>query len=141
MVRGGAVFGFPWVDPRGLEGGVMATLFVTYRAEDGDGIDQRFVSAFDDIFMHTFRMLPFRPGDPIPCSYNLVLPNVPAASKALRWAQDQPDILSARVELFEDTVYRQRPLERQQLGLPELAPLPPAMEGSGSRGRPRPKPR
>src|SRR5438445_4068003 len=141
MVQGGAVFALPWVDPRGLEGGVMATLHVTYKSEDGNGIDQRFVSTFDDIFVHAFHMLPFRPGDPTPCSYNMILPNVPAASEVLRWAEEQPDILSARVELFEETFYRHSPLERQQLGLPEFAPLPPAMEGSGSRGRPRPKPR
>ena len=90
MVEGGAVFALPWVDPRGLEGGVMATLFVTYEIADGDHIDQRFASAFDGIFLHTFRMLPFRGGDPSPCSYNLILPNVPAASKVLRWAQEQP---------------------------------------------------
>ena len=141
MVEGGAVFALPWVDPRGLEGGVMATLFVTYEIADGDHIDQRFASAFDDIFLHTFRMLPFRGGDPSPCSYNLILPNVPAASKVLRWAQEQPDILSAQVELFEDTFYRHGPLERRQLGLPELAPLPSVLAGAGSRGRPNPRPR
>ena len=140
MVRGGAVFGFPWVDPRGLEGGVMATLFITYEIEGGDGIDQRFLSAFDDIFLHTFHMLPFRRGDPTPCSFNLILPNVPAASEVLRWAQEQPDILSVRVELFEDTFYRHGPLERRQLGLPELAPLPFATEGQGSRGKLKAKP-
>src|SRR2546425_3867682 len=127
MVQGGAIFGLPWVDPRGLEGGVMATLFVTHNMEDGEGMDQRFISTFDDIFLHTFRMLPFRPGDPAPCSYNVILPNVPAASEVLRWAQEQPDILSARVELFEDTFYRHGPLERQQLGLPDLAPVPSAL--------------
>ena len=98
----GAAFAFPALNPRAVPGGVMAALFVTYPAELKREIDRRIATELDAYLWHVFHMLPFEPSEPLPCSFNLILPNVASAREVLRWTKRIPGVREARIDLFEE---------------------------------------
>ena len=98
----GAAFAYPALNPRAVPGGVMAALFVTYPAELKREIERRIATELDAYLWHVFHMLPYEPSEPLPCLFNLVLPNVASAREVLRWTKRMPGVREARIDLFED---------------------------------------
>jgi len=111
MIDGYAVFGFPALHPKGLRGSTMASLLVTYPLEHKGKIDASVASVLDDYLFHVLHMMPLRPHDPAPCSYNLALPNVPKGREILDAVRQLPDVQTARLELMETVHTMFEPLE------------------------------
>jgi hypothetical protein len=107
MIDEAAIFGFPSLNPRAAVGAVMATLLVTYSAEDKQEVDEKIGTHLESYLWHTFHTLPYRAGDPLVCGFNLILPHVGDAEEILRWARRLPGILGVRIELCEgmETLY------------------------------------
>jgi DNA-binding Lrp family transcriptional regulator len=107
MIDEAAIFGFPSLNPRAAVGAVMATLLVTYSAEDKQEVDEKIGTHLESYLWHTFHMLPYRAGDPCVCGFNLILPHVGDAEEILRWARRLPGILGVRIELCDgmETLY------------------------------------
>ena len=85
----------------------MATLLITYTAEQKREADEKIGARLESCLWHVFHMLPYRTGDPMVCGFNLILPSVGDAEEVLRWAKRLPGILGVRIELFNgmETLY------------------------------------
>src|SRR3989454_1909178 len=107
MIDEAAIFGFPSLNPRAAEGAIMATMLITYAAEQKREVDETIGTHLESCLWHVFHMLPYRTGDPLVCGFNLILPNVGEAEDVLRWAKRLPGILGVRIELFDgmETLY------------------------------------
>jgi DNA-binding Lrp family transcriptional regulator len=113
MIDEAAIFGFPSLNPRAAEGGVMATMLVTYTAEEKREVDATIATRLESYLWHTFHTLPYRTGDPLVCGFNLILPHVGEAEEVLRWARRLPGILGVRIELFDGMETMYGPLDEE----------------------------
>jgi DNA-binding Lrp family transcriptional regulator len=113
MIEEAAIFGFPSLNPRAADGVVMATLLVTYAAEQKREVDEKIKTHLDSVLWHTFHMLPYRTGDSLMCGFNLILPHVGEAEEVLRWARRQQGILGVRIELFDGIETLYAPLDEE----------------------------
>lgn len=102
MIDHRALFAFPALEPKAVEGPLIGALLVTYRADRKAEIDERILAHLDDFLWHVFHMLPYAPGGLHPCAFNLFLPNLAKAREILIWAHDLPGVVECRLELMEE---------------------------------------
>ena len=107
MIDERAIFGFPALNPRAVQGAVMSTLLVTYTLAQKREIDEKIGTHLATYLWHVFHMLPYEASDPLLCGFNLILPDVGEAEEVLRWATRLPGILGVRIDLFDgmETLY------------------------------------
>jgi DNA-binding Lrp family transcriptional regulator len=111
MTRENAIFAFPALDPRGLQGSVMAAVLVTLPRERREEVDQRVVDGFGDYLWYVMPLIPVQPGGPMVCAYNLMLPNLSIGREVLKAVTSVHGILTVRLELFEEVHTLFDPLE------------------------------
>lgn len=102
LTRGAVLFALPVLDPKAVQGGMIANLVVTYGAKHEQDLDQRIATTLDRHLWHVFKLMPFEPDDTGCCSFDLAIQNAARAHEIHQWARGLPGVLEARVELFED---------------------------------------
>ncbi len=102
LAHGGVAFAFPSLDPRGIRGGVLASLYVTCRLDRQPELDKLLSAKLEPHHWHTSLMLPYQPGDPAVTGYELALPNISTIRDILSWARRLAGVEAARVDLYED---------------------------------------
>ncbi len=98
----GALFAWPAINFRALEGGVFVHLVTWYALERKAELDEAVAGLLESGLWHTLHLLPYRPGDLCPCTYHLRFPNVPEAQAALARVLRVPGVERARLYLNED---------------------------------------
>jgi len=97
-----AFFAFPALDPKALQGTVMAQLHVASPVERRRDAAEKIAATLEPYLWHVFFTEPFDRSAVTTCVYNLAVPNVAKGREALRRAMEAPGVLEARLELCED---------------------------------------
>ena len=101
LVREGALFSFPALNPMALKGSVLAALLVTYPGDQKQEVDARLAAHLEPYLFLVLHMTPFSAGELTPCVLNLALPNIPTAREIQIWSRSVPGVVSARIEMYE----------------------------------------
>ena len=113
MMHGNAVFGFPAHDPKKLHGAVWALLVVSCAEEQWNELDRHLFGKFGEHIWQVTPLVPFGPGEPMFCAYNLMLANVPNGLAILGVVKQMPAVQDARLELMVEAHVLFNPLEEE----------------------------
>ncbi len=99
MIEERALFVIPSLDPKALDGAIIADLVVFY-ANPGSktDLDNRIVSQFDELLVST-RLSDIEHG-----FFNLIIRNISKAKEVLAWVNEQPGVGKAFIELVQDRI-------------------------------------
>lgn len=105
MIEERAIFVIPSLNPKALEGAIIADLVVFY-ANSGlkAGVDKRIVSRLDELLIRA------ELGDIEHGFFNLIIRNISKAKEILTWVKEQPCVGNAFIELVQDRIELYEPL-------------------------------
>ena len=103
MVLGGVAFAFPVIDPKALQGAVMAALLVSYPSDRKAEVDIQIASFLSGLLFHILHLEPRHSGDQFSV-FSLMLTNVSEAKEVLEQVKQVSYIRSARIDLHEDMI-------------------------------------
>jgi DNA-binding Lrp family transcriptional regulator len=99
MVEAKAVFVIPSLNPRALDGAIVADLVVLYADPASKiDVDSRIVSRLDEFLIRA------ELGDPEHGFFNLIIRNISKADEILGWVRELPGVGRAFVELVQDRI-------------------------------------
>ena len=99
MIEERALFVIPSLNPKALDGAIIADLVVFYaNPESKSGVDERIVSQFDKLLIRA------ELGDIEHGFFNLIIRNISKAKEILTWVKEQPGVGRAFVELVQDRI-------------------------------------
>jgi DNA-binding Lrp family transcriptional regulator len=102
MMNERALFSMIAINPKALQGTVMAELVIEHSPKDGLEIISRVAKELDDYMWHLVPLKPLQESNVQHTWFNLALPSVSKASEILDWASGQPSVRTAHVYLEED---------------------------------------
>ena len=100
-------------DPKKLHGAVWALLVVSCAEEQWNELDRRLFGKFGEHIWQVTPLVPFGPGEPMFCGYNLMLANVPNGLAILGVVKQMPAVQDARLELMVEAHVLFNPLEEE----------------------------
>jgi len=103
MVLGGVAFAFPVIDPKALQGAIMAALLVSYPSDRKAETDIQIASILNGLLFHILHLEPRHSGDQFSV-FSLMLSNVSEAKGVLEQVRQVSHIRSARIDLHEDMI-------------------------------------
>jgi len=99
MIDDRALFVIPRLNPKALEGAIIADLVVFYAdPRSKTDLDTRIVSQFDEFIIST-RLSDIEHG-----FFNLLIGNISKAKEILAWVNEQPGVGKAFIELVQDRI-------------------------------------
>ncbi len=99
MIEERALFVIPSLNPKALEGAIIADLVVFYASpESKAGVDKRIVSRLDELLIRA------QVSDMEHGFFNLIIWNISKAKEILAWVREQPGVGSAFIELVQDRI-------------------------------------
>ncbi len=99
MIEGRALFVVPSINPKALDGAILADLVVFYaNSEAKTDVDNRIVSQFDKLIIRA------QLSDNEHGFFNLIIRNISKAKEILTWVKEQPGVGSAFIELVQDRI-------------------------------------
>jgi len=99
MIEERALFVIPSLNPKALDGAIIADLVIFYaNPESKSGVDDRIVSQFDKLLIRA------ELGDIEHGFFNLIIRNISKAKEILTWVKEQPGVGRAFVELVQDRI-------------------------------------
>ena len=105
MIQGGVAFALPAIDPKALQGAMMAALEVTYPTDRKSELDGKIAKLLDGFVWHVLHLLPQQPDHMQPCFFSLILSNMWQAKEILRQVEQLPGIRSTRIDFYEDMTF------------------------------------
>ena len=96
------LFALPSIDPKILDGTILADLTLGYNIRDSGSLIRRMMSELDEYYWHIFPTFPLGSSEEAYCIFNLALPNVAKAHDILQQARDLPGTKNARIDFEED---------------------------------------
>ena len=105
LIQAGVAFALPQVDPKALQGGVMAALEVVYPPDLKGEIDKTVDNRLEGHVWHILHLLPCQPGKNQHCVFSLVLWNLSDAKGIVHEVEHLPGVQSAWMHLYEDMIF------------------------------------